>query len=261
MFDPKGAAGGVSGASFGWLDSANGPDEAARAARLQALAAWRVPPFGSLVTWCGALRDRGGAGAQEVEVPAGLSLSGPVWFHPEDGVIDVAAAVHALLDHSAITLRREAVRRVAPRQIWVDDGAVTVASIVVAAGLGSLKFYPDLPIGPGPVAFVDYGHIAPSFDQVICGWGCELRQRQDGRVIGTAAADASPGALRAAAEAVLKRSLPVPTVTVADRPMTKDARPVVSEVAPGVIAAIGHPGVILAPQMAARVAALIGAPV
>lgn len=254
-------ASGVTAGAFGWLNSANGGDETARAARAEALALWHQPPFDEHVTWCGALRDVALAGAQRFAGEAGVSVSGPVWETPEDGTADPVAVALALLDAPGITLRSGvAVTKVAAQQVWAGDKVIPAQAVVVAAGLGSLTLLPELAIWPGPVALVDFGVCPPMLERIVQGWGVELRQRCDGTLIGVAGVDADAREVQAKAQALLARALPRPLLRRWDRPMSQDAAPVVGRQPSGVFAAVGHPGVIMAPLIGRRIADAVGAP-
>lgn len=261
VLDQGAPARGVTAGAFGWLNSANGGDSAARAARAKGLILWHQPPFDKHVTWGGALRDVALAGARRFTGPTGLSVSGPVWETPEDGTADPVAVALALLGAPGITLRENiAVTRVGARRVWTDQGEIPAQAVVVAAGLGSLALLPDLALWPGPVQLADFGVCPPLLDRIVQGWGAELRQRRDGHLIGVAGADAHPDEVRQRASAVLGRPLPRPVLTRWDRPMTRDAAPIAGRQPSGVFAAVGHPGVIMAPLIGQRIATAIGPP-
>lgn len=261
MLDQGGLAGGVTSGAFGWLNTSNGPTPAAQLARHDGLALWRQRPFCDHVTWCGAVREAQVAGAHLFEGQTGLSVAGPFWISDQDGMVDPSRVVQALLDAPGITVCTDvAVTKVAAHWAETDAGRVMAQAVVVAAGLGSLTLLPDLPLWPGPAVLAEFGPCPPLLRHIVQGWGVELRQRSDGNLVGVFGLDMSPRKVQSLAQSALGCDLPLPVLTRWLRPMTKEGMPIAARQPSGVYAAVGHPGVILAPLIGHQVAAAIGPP-
>ena len=267
LLDQQSAAKGVTSGAFGWLNSSNGPTSGARSARAKALEVWHQPPYWDHVKWCGALRDSAVDGARPYTDtdslnPVSLNISDPVWQSDEDGMVDPVRVVAALLTHQNIALRTDVtVSAVHADRVQTDQGQLTADFVVVAAGLGSLALLPDFALWPGPATLAEFGFCPPVLGQIIQGWGVELRQRVDGTLVGVFAGAISADEIQAATERVLGVAVPTPVLRQWDRPMTKDAVPICGQQANGVYAAVGHPGVIMAPWIGQMIAAQIGPPV
>ncbi|MEM7319649.1 MAG: FAD-dependent oxidoreductase [Pseudomonadota bacterium] len=247
---------GVTSGAIGWLNSANGPDPAARKRRAEALTHWKREPFCDFVAWCGALRDQPVPGSKRCEPPSGLDLAGPVWTSPQDGMIDPVVVTRSLLERPEIEIRQTLVTTVGAH--WAQtERRLTAHAVVVAAGLGSLDLLPELPIRSGPVLSLSFGKQSACLTQIVHGWGVELYQRSTAELVGVAELGSDPLRIRRAAEKVLGTSLPTPRVQRWDRPMTEDAMPVLCCRPEGVFVAVGHPGLILAPMIGQKMARLI----
>ncbi len=140
--------------------------------------------------------------------------------------------------------------------------------VVVAAGAASERFLsaflPDGSIGESPVALVTIAVERAEIGCILQGPDIEVRKLDDRTLLAVTAApededdEVSRQYVGQAALEAIARRMPsigrsrVVSVSVGKRPMPSGGRPLVGPVpgAPSVLAAVAHPGVILAPAIA-----------
>jgi len=279
----------ASDGSLVWLNASTVSDPAYAKLRGQSLVLWhqiKAKNADCPVEFPGTLLASGdGFGADKAtavdaaladELAPGMAHHSDMYFVAGEGRADPSAMmnwVHDQMKHAGITLVDQPVTAIAPGQVSLADGTNLGGDhIVLAAGGGTRALLAgagyDLPVTAKPGVVYLTNPVPPLARPVMMTPDLDLWQRGDGRVLvasslakGTAA-DASVEAGRVLE--LLAQTFPGPAFQIEktvqrDRPVPNDGFPLVGHVPglDGVICAVTHSGMTLAPIIAQTVTALI----
>lgn len=277
----------VTARSFAWIGSSGtrtGP-----AAELRTIAADEYHRLetelpGLPVTWSGSLSwnvdeaaPEAGPGQEIVDAATVAALEPtvahpPTWavWAPGDGAIDPVTVTERLiadagrhgarlhLDTPVLALRRDRAGRVTG--VDTADGNLSGGVVVLAAAAASAALAAPLgvhvPVEPSPATLFEMRAPAGLIRGIVNTQDFDIRQIADDRLI--AAADSLERTL-AAARSTFRGAEGVEMLgaRVGQRPMPVDGEPLIGPVpgAPGLYAAVMHPGVTLAPAVGRLIAA------
>lgn len=214
VVDAEDIASGVTGRTFGWINtSRTGPDPI-RALRSAAIHEYRrleaeLPEL--QVQWTGAL-TYGEAAAPGLQTTASTATANMVtraqvlalepglrhpphqaWYAPEQGAVDAVKAAHALIAgaqaHGAKLLTRTPVLGLMAQGTQITGvetsaGVLDADLVVLAAGTGIAKlverFHMPLPIEASPAIFIRYRPRPKLLHTIVSGPTMEVRQATDG---------------------------------------------------------------------------------